>query len=220
MTVQPGWNSSIFAPYFIIAGLYSGVGVIIIAMYMIRKILPSGEIHQKDPFSGGRICASCYVFAVWLLYFSEYFSRWFSHKEPECKPFKHIVQQIFSGVYFANYIGVIVPIIILSFKKLRTVKWISFAAVVAVLGLWLNRYLIVVPTLETPYLPIQDTRPEFIHYSATWVEWALSFAGIAAFLLFFTIIIKFVPVIPMSGIIDNEREEMENKMKNENRGKK
>jgi molybdopterin-containing oxidoreductase family membrane subunit len=100
------------------------------------------------------------------------------------------------------------------------VKWITFAGVVAVLGLWLNRYLIVVPTLESPYLPIQDNRPEFIHYSATWVEWALSFAGIAAFLLFFTIIIKFGPVIPMSGIIDNEREALENKNKNKNRGKK
>jgi len=36
LTVQPGWNSTIFAPYFIIAGLYSGIGVIIIAMYLIR----------------------------------------------------------------------------------------------------------------------------------------------------------------------------------------
>ena len=38
LTVQPGWNSTIFATYFIIAGLFSGVGVIIIAMYTIRRI--------------------------------------------------------------------------------------------------------------------------------------------------------------------------------------
>ena len=86
--------------------------------------------------------------------------------------------------------------------------------------MWLNRYLIVVPTLETPYLPIQDTRPEFIHYSATWVEWALSFAGIAAFLLFFTIILKFIPVIPMSGIIDNERAALASKRIGKKRGHK
>ncbi len=76
---------------------------------------------------------------------------------------------------FANYIGVLVPIAILFFKKFRTIKSITFAAVIAVLGLWFNRYLIVVPTLETPYLPIQDTRPEFMNYSATWIEWALKF---------------------------------------------
>jgi molybdopterin-containing oxidoreductase family membrane subunit len=63
----------------------------------------------------------------------------------------------------------------------------------------------VVPTLETPYLPIQDTRPEFIHYTATWIEWALSFAGVAAFILFFILIMRLVPIIPMSDIIDHER---------------
>ena len=109
------------------------------------------------------------------------------------------------AIYWANYIGILVPIVILFFKRFRNVKSITFAAVIAVLGMWLNRYLIVVPTLETPYLPIQDTRPEFLFYSATWIEWALSFAGIAAFCLFFTLLVKFVPIIPMSGIIDNER---------------
>ena len=74
------------------------------------------------------------------------------------------------------------------------------------LGLWLNRYLIVVPTLETPYIPIQDTRPEFIEYSATWVEWALSLGGIATFVLLFILIIKLVPAIPISEIIEHERE--------------
>ena len=89
-------------------------------------------------------------------------------------------------------------------RKLRTIKSITFAAVIAVLGLWLNRYLIVIPTLETPYIPIQDTRPEFIFYTATWIEYSLSLAGIAAFILMFKIIIKFVPIIPMSGIIEQE----------------
>ena len=63
----------------------------------------------------------------------------------------------------------------------------------------------VVPTLETPYIPIQDTRPEFIHYNATWIEWSLSFAGIAAFILFFLLIMRLVPVISMSEIIQHER---------------
>ena len=102
--------------------------------------------------------------------------------------------------------GLIIPVVILFFKKLRNIKTITFAGIIAILSLWLNRYLIVVPTLETPYMPIQDTRPEYLFYSATWVEWALTFAGFASFILMFILIVKFVPVIPMSGIIDNERE--------------
>jgi hypothetical protein len=71
-----------------------------------------------------------------------------------------------------------------------------------VIALWVKRYLIIVPTLETPALPMQDTRIEYVKYSATWPEWALTFAGIASFLLFFTLVSKFVTVVPVSGLED------------------
>lgn len=207
LTLQPGWNSTIFAPYFIVAGLYSGVGVIIIAMYLIRKYFKLDHYIRKVHFIGAGIILLVISLLFGYFTFSEYFSRWFSHKTHDANLLNTLFNRYFWEFIFANYIGVLVPIVILFFKKFRTIKSITFAAVIAVLGLWLNRYLIVVPTLETPYLPIQDTRPEFIHYSATWVEWALSFAGIAAFVLFFILIMRLVPIIPMSGIIDYEREQ-------------
>jgi molybdopterin-containing oxidoreductase family membrane subunit len=220
LTVQPGWNSSIFAPYFIIAGLYSGVSFIIITMYIIRKYFHLEHYIRKVHF----IAAGAVLLIISLLYgyftFSEYFSRWFSHKESDNNLLNTLFNRYFWEFVLANYLGIIIPVIILYFKRFRKIRYITIAAVIAVIGMWLNRYLIVVPTLETPYLPIQDTRPEFIHYSATWVEWALSFAGIAAFLLFFTIILKFIPVIPMSGIIDNERAALASKRIGKKRGHK
>jgi molybdopterin-containing oxidoreductase family membrane subunit len=207
LTLQPGWNSTIFAPYFIVAGLYSGVGVIIISMYLIRKYFKLDHYIRKVHFMGAGIVLLIISLLFGYFTFSEYFSRWFSHKIHDVNLLDTLFNRYFWEFIFANYIGVLVPIIIIFFKKFRTIKSITFAAVIAVLGLWFNRYLIVVPTLETPYLPIQDTRPEFIHYSATWIEWALSFTGVAAFVLFFILIMKFVPIIPMSGIIDHEREQ-------------
>lgn len=213
LTVQPGWNSSIFAPYFIVAGLYSGVGVIIIGMYCVRRFFHMEKYLRKVHFIG----AGVVLLVLSLLYgyftFSEYFSRWFSHKTHDNNLLSTLFNRYFWEFIFANYIGVLIPIVILFFKRFRNIKSITFAGVIAVLGLWLNRYLIVVPTLETPYLPIQDTRPEFIYYSSTWIEWSLSFAGIAAFFLFFTLLVKFVPIIPMSGIIDNERDPKKGKKK-------
>ena len=206
LTLQPGWNSSIFAPYFIIAGLYSGVSVIIVAMYLIRKYYHLEQYIKKAHFVNGGII----LLIISLLYgyftFSEYFSRWFSHKTHDANLLDTLFTRYFWEFVLANYLGILIPVVILFFKKFRTIKSITFASVIAILGLWLNRYLIVVPTLETPYLPIQDTRAEFVHYSATWIEWSLSFAGVAAFILFFILIMKLVPVIPMSGIIDEERE--------------
>jgi len=213
LTLQPGWNSTIFAPYFIIAGLYSGVGVIIISMYLIRKIYKLEKYIRKIHFIGAGIVLLIISLLFGYFTFSEYFAKWFSHKTNDEELLNTLFSRYFWEFILANYIGVLVPIVILFFKKLRTIKSITFAAVIAVLGLWLNRYLIVIPTLETPYIPIQDTRPEFIFYTATWIEYALSFAGIAAFILMFKLIMKFVPIIPMSGIIDQERCE-ENKTNN------
>ena len=70
-------------------------------------------------------------------------------------------------------------------------------SLVLVVAMWIKRYLIVVPTLENTLLPMQDLRIEYVSYTATWVEWALVFAGLAAFLLFFTLILKFITVIPV-----------------------
>jgi molybdopterin-containing oxidoreductase family membrane subunit len=206
LTLQPGWNSTIFAPYFIIAGLYSGVGVIIISMFAIRKYFHLEKYIRKVHFIGAGVVLLVLSLLFGYFTFSEYFSRWFSHKTTDTNLLNTLFNRYFWEFILANYVGVLVPIIILFFKKLRTIKSITFAAVIAVLGLWLNRFLIVVPTLETPYLPIQDTREAFVHYSATWVEWSLTFAGIAAFCLLFTLLIKFVPIIPMSGIVDYERD--------------
>ena len=205
LTLQPGWNSSIFAPYFIVAGLYSGVGTIIIAMYLIRKFYHLEHYIRKVHFIGAGIILLVISLLFGYFTFSEYFSRWFSHKTHDVNLLNTLFNRYFWMFIFANYIGVLVPIVILFFKKLRTIKSITFAALIAVVGLWFNRYLIIVPTLETPYIPIQDTRPEFIQYSATWIEWALSFTGVAAFILFFILLMRLVPIIPMSGIIDNER---------------
>lgn len=204
LTLQPGWNSTIFAPYFIIAGLYSGVGVIIISMFLVRKYFKLERYIRKVHFIGAGVVLLVLALLFGYFTFSEYFPKWFSHKKYDMTLLDTLFSRYFWEFIFANYIGVLVPVFILFFKKFRTINSITFAAVVAVIGLWLNRFLIVVPTLETPYLPIQDTRAEFVHYSATWIEWSLTFAGVAAFVLFFLLIIKFVPVIPMSGIIDSE----------------
>jgi molybdopterin-containing oxidoreductase family membrane subunit len=211
LTLQPGWNSTIFAPDFIVAGLYSGVSIIIIAMYLIRRSFKLERYIVKSHF----IMAAMVLLVLSLLFgyftFSDYFAKWFSHKIADTDLLNTLFQRYFWQFILANYIGFIIPLVILFIKKLRTIKLITFAAFVAVLGLWLNRYLIVVPTLETPYLPIQDTREEFIHYTATWIEWSLSFAGIAAFFLLFTLLIKFIPIISMSGIIDDERRKLKTK---------
>ena len=99
----------------------------------------------------------------------------------------------------SNYVGVLLPLLVVGIAKLRTITNITLAAVVVIIALWLNRYLIVIPTLQSPYLPIQDSRPEWSIYQSTWVEWSLTAAGIAMFCLLFTLASKFIPIVNVAG---------------------
>jgi len=204
VTLQPGWHSTIFGPYFVIAAVFSGTGMLIIIMAVFRKIYGLEKyITQKHFVNIGIllvIVASFYGYFT----FSDYLTKWYGSVKMD----KLLIDKLFKDFYwlfiFSNYIGIIVPIIVIGFKRFRTINHITFAAVIALLALWVNRYLIVVPTLETPYLPIQDERLAWALYSPTWVEWSLTIAGVAFFSLLFMIAAKFVPIISISEMTEKE----------------
>ena len=201
LTLQPGWNSTIFAPYFMVSGIYAGVGVIILSMFVLRKVY-----HLEDYIKRRHFTIGGYVLMIVALLFgyftlSEYFARWYSNKAQDIRLLTDLFDRYFWLFIFANYVTVLLPVTVILFKKLRTITMITVTAVIAIVGVWINRYLIVVPSLENPYIPIQDSRIEFVYYSATWVEWILIIAGVAGFCLLFTLATKFVPVVPVHELL-------------------
>jgi Ni/Fe-hydrogenase subunit HybB-like protein len=104
---------------------------------------------------------------------------------------------------------------VIGIAKLRTIRNIVISAIVVVIALWINRYLIVVPTLESPYLPIQDSRPEWAFYNPTWVEYALTSAGVALLCLLYTIGSKIVPVMNVAEMSETHKPKVEGQFSTE-----
>ncbi len=77
----------------------------------------------------------------------------------------------------------------------RPVGSIVTAALLINVGMWLKRYVIVVPTLRDPFLPIQFVPHEWAHYHPTWIEWSLTAAAFAAFTLLYLGFSKIFPVV-------------------------
>src|SRR5512133_3478208 len=196
VTLQPGWHSTIFGPYFVIAAIFSGVGLLIVLMAIFRKIYNLEKYITLKHFVNLGIVL--FVIAAFFGYFtfSDYLTKWYGSVKMD----KILIDKLFTEFRFyfivANYIGILTPIII-----------ITIAAVIALLALWVNRYIIIVPTLETPFLPIQDTRPDWLWYSPTWVEWSLTAAGIAVFGMLFMIISKIAPIISISEMEEAEEKQ-------------
>jgi Ni/Fe-hydrogenase subunit HybB-like protein len=199
MTLRPGWHSTIFAPYFVIAAVYSGTGVLIMVMWVFRKIYHLESHLTKIHFNYLGIIMIILGGLYGYFTFSEYLTSWYGSIKWDMEVLFRLFNpdQYWWEFVFAVFVGVLLPIIIVTVPRFRSINSIAFAAMIAVLALWVKRYLIIIPTLETPLLPIHDLRPEYIHYSPTWVEWTLTAAGIALFILLFYIFSKFMPIIPM-----------------------
>ena len=198
MTLRPGWHSTIFAPYFVVAAVYSGTGVLIIAMWVFRKIYHLESYLTKIHFRYLGIILLILGALYGYFTFSEYLTSWYGSEKWEME----VLHKLFdpSGYwwwfFFSAFIGVLLPITIIAIPKFRTINAITFASVIAVVALWIKRYLIIIPTLEATLMPVHDLRPEYVHYSPTWVEWSITLAGVAMFILLFFLISKFIPIIP------------------------
>ena len=202
VTLQPGWHSTIFGPYFVIAAVFSGTRLLIILMWIFRKVYHLEQYITKKHFINvGMLLLIVSAFYGYFT-FSDYLTKWYGSVKMDSILIDKLFTDFFGLFIYANYIGILIPIIIVGFKKFRTINNITIAAVISVTALWVNRYIIVIPTLETPFLPIQDSRPEWTYYSPTWIEWALTFAGVAVFCMLFMLASKFVPIVSVSEMTE------------------
>jgi Ni/Fe-hydrogenase subunit HybB-like protein len=208
VTLQPGWHSTIFGPYFVIAAVFSGTGLLIILMWIFRKVYHLQEYITKRHFVNVGVLLTVIAAFYGYFTFSDYLTKWYGSIKMDSILIDKLFTEYYSLFIFANYIGILLPGIIIAFPKFRTIPNITVAAVIAILALWVNRYIIVIPTLETPFLPIQDTRSEWIKYSPTWIEWSLTFAGVSIFVMLFMLISKIAPIISISEMQEKDKNEI------------
>jgi Ni/Fe-hydrogenase subunit HybB-like protein len=206
MTLRPGWHSTIFAPYFVVAAVFSGTGVLIIAMWVFRKYYHLEAYITKIHFNYLGIILMILGALYGYFTFSEYLTSWYGSETWEMEVLYRLfdVNEYWWLFFFAAIVGVLLPIIVILIPRFRNINSITAVSAIAVLALWIKRYLIIIPTLETPLLPLQDMRTEYIHYSPTLIEWLLTFSGVALFCLLFFLFSKFIPIITVSKTDDRK----------------
>jgi molybdopterin-containing oxidoreductase family membrane subunit len=217
-TWRPGWDSTNLGPYFVSGAFMAGAAVIIIAMYLLRVHLNLKKYITEIHFN--KMGHLLVLLSLVYLYFNinEYLGPAFKMVGVEGE---HITE-LFTGNYaplywFVQLGGLILPIVFLIFKPFRKPLPIFIISLFIILGAWLKRFLIVIPSLQHPYLPIQGVDESYLHYVPTWEEWVITLSSFAWLLLIITVLIKWFPVIPIlkgkyaSKYIANQKE-----MKNEN----
>ncbi len=209
-TYRPGWDSTNFGAYFISGAFLVGSGGVVVAMYIFRKYYQLEKYITEMHFEKmGRIVV---MLALLYLYFNinEYMVPAFKMKKAEEGHLAGLLTGDFAVMFwFAIVVGMIVPILILLFKKGRKPLPMFIAGIMIVVGAWFKRYLIVTPTLLHPFLPMQDSPAAFHQYYPSWEEWAIALGSLAAALLVITFFARIYPIIPIQETITEQHEEDE-----------
>ncbi len=191
VALKPMWHSTIFAPYFVVGALFSGIAILIVAMVILRRVFHLEAYLEPIHFNNLGLLLLMFC-CLWLYFtFAEYLVTWYGHLPDEMAPFRFRVEgslaPFFWGMVLMNFV---IPVPILAVRKTRTVTGCLVASLSILIGMWLERYLIVVGTLSRPRL-------EFAwgHYAPTWVEMSILAGTIAYFILLYVLFSKLFPII-------------------------
>jgi molybdopterin-containing oxidoreductase family membrane subunit len=213
-TFRVGWDSTNLGPYFISGAFVVGVGGLIAVTYVLQRAYKLENYITDFHFDRlGKIL----VFACLLyLYFNinEYLLP--AYTAPKAEEIH--LDLLFTGQYsplfwFVTVGGLIVPILILLFKKGRKPFPLFLVAILVVVTSWWKRYLIVVPSLLHPFLPVQGVPESWHHYFPSLHEWAIVSGTLAMALLIITILVRYLPIIPIyrtakeRGILPTDKSE-------------
>ncbi|MCJ7467141.1 MAG: polysulfide reductase NrfD [Maribacter sp.] len=211
-TYRPGWDSSNFGPYFIAGAFVAGAGGVITVMYILRRAYHLEAYITAKHFDkmGKLLVLLCLIY----LYFNinEYLVPAYKNTVEESAHLQGLFVGQYAPLFWLVIVGgLILPIIVLVFPKGRKPIPVFIVGLIVVIGAWWKRYLIVTPTLLHPFLPIQGVPESWHHYFPSLMEWIITFGTLASALLIITLLVRYLPVIPIhetameQGILDADK---------------
>lgn len=191
LTSKPGWHTAVIGPYFVVGAIYSGVATVIMAMAGIRKFFHMEAYLTEDHFDriGKFLLALC---CFWFYFTVVEFITTFYGRETA-----HMA--VFNAKFFGEYAWLfwtmftccfLIPLPILAIRRFRTITNLVWLGIIINIGMWLERYSIIVPSGARPYLSWGIG-----HYAPSWVEWSITAAWFAGFCLLFLIFTRIFPIL-------------------------
>ncbi len=191
MTIVPGWHTAIIGPYFLVGAIFAGAAALIIIAAILRKAYHLENYIKPVHFRA----LSSFVLALSLAWFyftvAEFMTVYYGDEPAHMVVFNAKFWEEFASAFWLTVVlCFVVPVVILGNPFTRTITGAVIASVGINVGMWLERYTVVVPSLTRPRLPygIGVYRP-------TWEEWAITAGCFALFALLFALFTKVVPVI-------------------------
>jgi molybdopterin-containing oxidoreductase family membrane subunit len=196
-SVIPGWHTTLFPPYFVVGAIFSGFAMVMTLMIIIRKYY-----HLEDYVTDSHLnaIAKILVFISLIMgtaYTTEVFMAWYSGNPYEMFTFFHNrLTGDYSFMFWAMVVcNAVIPQVMWSKKVRSNITALFIISLIINLGMWYERFNIVVTSLSKDYLPSSWTT-----YSPTWVEIGIYIGTIGIFTIGVLLFFRFVPMIAISEV--------------------
>jgi molybdopterin-containing oxidoreductase family membrane subunit len=193
--IVPGWHATIFPPYFVAGAIFSGFAMVmtlaipIRAIYKLQDFITLRHLQNMAKVMLGTGLIVAYGYAM------ETFMAWYGANTYE----EYLVRNRMTGPYAPLYWSLILCNVltpqVLWFRKVRSnTKLLFVIAMVVNIGMWLERFVIVVTSLHRDFLPSSWG----MYYPTLW-DWTMYLGSIG---LFFALLFLFIRFLPMISIFE------------------
>jgi len=194
VSILPGWHTTIFPPYFVAGAIFSGFAMVLTLVLIMRWVLNlENYITLKHIDNMNRILLATGMM-VGYAYAMEFFIAMYSGNEYERYAFLNRAFGPYGWAYWAMvFCNVAVPQLFWSARLRRNVLVTFIASILVNIGMWLERFVIIVTSLHRDFLP-----SSWDYYAPTWVEVSIYIGTLGIFFTLFLLFAKYVPVIAIA----------------------
>jgi molybdopterin-containing oxidoreductase family membrane subunit len=191
VSVIPGWHATIFPPYFVAGAIYSGFAMVLTLAIPIRKLYGLEDfITLRHIDNMAKILLATGMIVAYG-YMMEQFTAWYSSNEYE----RFLMQNRLEGPYGPYYWALIfcnavTPQFLWSSRVRANVVVMFVISIIVNIGMWLERYIIVVTSLHRDFLP-----SSWGMYSGTFWDWSTFIGTLGLFVSLLFLFLRFLPMI-------------------------
>ena len=189
-SLVPGWHMTIFPPYFVVGAIFAGFAMVVIVLVVVRESMDLKNLitdYHLDVMNKVILGMSCLMGYAYVM---EGFTAWYSQNEYLIHMFKNVI----SGTYgWAGWLTISCNVLIPQLLWFRNARhsyfWMILVALAVTVGMWFERFVIIVVSLHQDYLP-----SAWHIYKPTLVDFGIL---LGSFGLFFTLVLLFARVLPV-----------------------
>src|SRR5215813_5133325 len=194
--IVPGWHATIFPPYFVAGAIYAGFAMVLTLAIPLRKFYGlEAFITMRHLRNMSKIMLATGLIVAYG-YMMETFMSYYSGNTYE----RYMILNRFKGPYSAFYwtliaCNVVFPQLLWIRRVRHSVPALWAMSLVVGLGMWLERFIIVVTSLHRDFLP-----SSWAMYAPTFWDWSMFIGTIGLFLALIFLFVRFLPMISIFEI--------------------